>query len=74
MSGPELLDLVSAGEQGQDAVAINDHIFMSRGVLCLLEARTTAYDGPRGPVSFRPLPGVSSDYSRISTRCQVGAK
>ena len=32
MSGPALVDLVSAGAQGQDAVAINDHIFMSRGV------------------------------------------
>ena len=32
MSGPALVDLVSAGAQQQDAVAINDHIFMSRGV------------------------------------------
>jgi alkyl sulfatase BDS1-like metallo-beta-lactamase superfamily hydrolase len=32
MSGPALASLVSAGAQQQDAVAINDHIFMSRGV------------------------------------------
>jgi alkyl sulfatase BDS1-like metallo-beta-lactamase superfamily hydrolase len=32
MSGPALVDLVSAGAQSQGAVAINDHIFMSRGV------------------------------------------
>jgi alkyl sulfatase BDS1-like metallo-beta-lactamase superfamily hydrolase len=32
VSGPSLADLVSAGAQPQDAVAINDHIFMSRGV------------------------------------------
>jgi alkyl sulfatase BDS1-like metallo-beta-lactamase superfamily hydrolase len=32
MSGPALADLVSAGARQQDAVAINDHIFMSRGV------------------------------------------
>ena len=32
MSGPALASLVSAGAQQQDAVAIGDHIFMSRGV------------------------------------------
>ncbi len=32
MSGPSLADLVAAGEHQQDAVAVNDHIFMSRGI------------------------------------------
>ena len=32
MNRPSLADLVAAGERDQDAIAVNNHIFMSRGI------------------------------------------
>ena len=86
MSGPALADLVSAGARQQDAVAINDHIFMSRGVSnCYLVATgsgallvNTGLMHERGaprPVRARvPSPSARSSSRRATASSSVAGR